>query len=120
MSKIRNLLPYTVDLETAQFLRARLEKAGENYQSRRNPAKVLAFIAKHADSLRIFRVPANDLTNRYVWQVFTTYSGWVFGDSIQECLDKAMRAKKDWSGLSEDEVTALILVHQVIKDEKAD
>lgn len=102
-------------------LRALLEiYAQDNYKPVNTPVRVMAFIKKHGNSLILKKTHPTDVSVPYVWQLFTPKSAWVCGDVPQECFDKAIAVKKDWTHLSTTDANALILAHQALKDSKAE
>lgn len=118
IKQVRKVLTLPLTVDCGGCVRRILEEAGKNYKSKNLPGEVLNFITQNADSFKIGRVPFTDKEHPYVWQVFTAKSGWVFGDSVRECLDKAIATKKNWANLSSDDVTALILVHDILQEEE--
>ena len=104
-------------LQEAIELRAQLAAHAEDkYKAKNNPTKTLDWHKANADTLQIRRVLPLDQKVPYVWQLFTKKTAWVAGDTVQECIDRAMTVKKDWSKTSDEDVKALILAHQALQD----
>lgn len=102
-------------------LRAQLEVLHEQvYKAKNTPVKTLAFITANANGLQIKKVHPTDFAVPYVYQLFTAKSAWVAGDSVQECLDRAMAVKKDWTAVSTTDVNQLILANQALKESRAE
>jgi len=97
-------------------LRAELALYGEQYKPRHSPTQIVSFIKEFGNGLTIRKTHPQDSNVPYVWQLFTTKSRWVCGDSMLECFDRAIDTKHDWTRLDNKDANALILAHQAIKD----
>lgn len=113
----KELLPLPEAIEIRTRLSAHAEAT---YKAKNTPAKTLAFIEDNSDCFQIKRTNPQDQQVPYVYQLFTKRSSWVAGDTVQECLDRAMTVKKDWTKVSDRDAAALIMAHQALQDANED
>jgi hypothetical protein len=83
-----------VTSEAGSRLRKQLAMmAEENYVAQHAPQEYLAFLGRHEGKFK--RVGPQETNFPYVWQFFSCVSQHVYGDCIEECLDKAMELEQN-------------------------
>lgn len=89
IEKIRNKLRNFIEYEEGRKLRLELHKfAVKYYKPNHTPSEYFKFMNENECS---FKINGAQQTNfPYYFSLFTTKSQHVYGDCIEECLDKAM------------------------------
>jgi hypothetical protein len=82
-----------VTSEVGSRLRKQLAMiAEESYVAQHAPQEYLAFLGRHEGKFK--KVGPQETNFPYVWQFFSCVSQHVYGDCIEECLDKAMELEQ--------------------------
>jgi len=87
---IREILSGPVDFKRGRMLRRRLGELAANYRPRRTPSDYLEWMNKN--HVRVNEVGPQQRNFPYKLCMFTVASQHVYGDSLEQCLDKAMDA----------------------------
>lgn len=78
--------------EAGTELRNQLEKAAQRTYVRQNSAQAYVnFLSRHPCDLK--RVHGQSTNFPFVWGLFTVVSQHVYGDCVEECMDKAIAAE---------------------------
>lgn len=89
---LKDKSPGTYSYETGVAIRGRLHFLGRmNYEAQNRPKEYMEFLTRNECSFK--RVGAQQC-NPAVWELFTVVSQHVYGDTVEECLDKAMTIER--------------------------
>ncbi|QRE00239.1 hypothetical protein [Burkholderia phage BCSR5] len=84
-----SLLATSLPYETARLLRKELSELQEkHYVPLHTAAQYLEFLSTHEVTTK--RINVQDTNRPYVWCLFNIACQHVYGDTVKECLDKAM------------------------------
>jgi hypothetical protein len=98
MNNARSIRAQLVDTFVTSYAGTRLRTqlammAEENYVAQHAPQEYLAFLGRHEGKFK--KVGPQETNFPYVWQFFSCVSQHVYGDCIEECLDKAMELEQN-------------------------
>ena len=83
--KLSEFVTFSEGIELREVLKV---KAAKNYQPQHQAAEYLAFM--NANACRFRKNGPQSKNHPWVWCLFTCKSQHVYGDCIEECLDRAM------------------------------
>jgi hypothetical protein len=97
MNNAQSIRTQLVDTFVTSYTGTRLRTqlammAEENYVAQHAPQEYLAFLGRHEGKFK--KVGPQETNFPYVWQFFSCVSQHVYGDCIEECLDKAMELEQ--------------------------
>ena len=100
--EIKHLSTKDIKLELSKFvsydrgekLRRELKKRGKYFISVYTDAQLLSFIERTADAFDIETLHAQNHHEPYVYCLFTIRAQHVYGDSLKECVEKAIKRSR--------------------------